>query len=417
MVAWKPLNPESGTGAAEGAGDRCHPRAVHPGEGAFCYCFAQVATESIRELLHHVELGGGVLARSSTDVAPSPAASGYDGPSYQYDGLPPATAVRRISTTVCLQLRRFVVSVRRSASSYGGSSYQYDGLPPATTVRRIGTTVCLQLRRSVVLVRRSASGYDGSSYRYDSLPPATTVRRIGTTVCLQLRRFVVSVRRSASGCDGPSYRYGGLPPAATVRRIGTTVCLQLRRSVVSVRRSASGYDNPSYRYAVCLQLRRSVVSVRRSASGYDDPSYRYGGLASNCGSPSYSALDLSPAHSPKCLCKPRATKDLSEEARFYVLLEAWDENFATFPRRAPLVEVTCRTLQGRLLLRSSREEIPTRASLSGASRRRCRSSAGRTRQPRQTLIGYLGSRPSPAEGKEKVYPEGRFGVNFRKPLS
>src|SRR6476661_7264990 len=70
---------------------------------------------------------------------------------------------------------------RRSASTY-------DGLSPATAVRRIGTTV---LRT----VRRSASGYDGPLYLYDGLPPRTTVH-------LQLRRSVVSVRRFCARYDG-----------------------------------------------------------------------------------------------------------------------------------------------------------------------------------------------------------------------
>jgi len=80
-------------------------------------------------------------------------------------------------------------TVRRSASGYDGPLYLYDGLPPRTTVH-------LQLRRSVVSVRRFCA-------RYGDLPPAATVRRTLTTVCLHVRRFI-------SSYGGPSYRYDGL---------------------------------------------------------------------------------------------------------------------------------------------------------------------------------------------------------------
>src|SRR5215203_5679546 len=64
-----------------------------------------------------------------------------------------------------------------------------------TTVHRLAATVCRNLRRTVVAIRRSAATDDGSSSRYDGSPRLAasrrrcpTVHRLAATVCRHLRR-------------------------------------------------------------------------------------------------------------------------------------------------------------------------------------------------------------------------------------
>jgi len=90
------------------------------------------------------------------------------------------------------------------------------------------------------------------------------------------------------------------------------------------------------------------------------------------------------------------------------------------PSHAPLLLRGFLLVRGRLphsgreaAARRSRPTLPPRELPAGAALRR---RVGHDRRGR-SLIRSLAIRPSPTEGKEKVYPGGRFGVNFTNPLS
>src|SRR5436305_14294273 len=71
----------------------------------------------------------------------------------------------------------------------------------------------------------------------------------------------------------------------------------------------------------------------------------------------------------KTRCNSLAAKGLSKAARFYVVSGGMARKLRYIPEGGALVEVTCRTLQGRLLLRPSPELNDITAAILGRAQR------------------------------------------------